>query len=68
MGTWVYAVVFVVVLVGVGVLVDRRARRKRQGLERFADTTGRTKAEPVAQARVDHPGSAGVAERLEGPI
>ncbi|XVV02387.1 hypothetical protein ACQPW3_34235 [Actinosynnema sp. CA-248983] len=66
MQTWVYAVLFCALLAGIGLLVDRRARAVRKGLERPADTRGRSKAEPVGQARVDNPGAAGIAQRMEG--
>ncbi|MEJ2857058.1 MULTISPECIES: hypothetical protein [unclassified Saccharothrix] len=67
MQTWVYGVLFAAVLIGIALVVDRRARAKRAGLERPADTRGRGSAvNPVAQARIDNPGSAGIAERVEG--
>ncbi len=68
MQPWVYGVLFCALLLGLGFLVDRRARAKRAGLVRPADTHGRSKADPVVQARVDNPGSAGITERMEGRI
>ncbi|MFI9815697.1 hypothetical protein [Saccharothrix variisporea] len=66
MQTWVYGVLFAAVLIAIALVVDRRARAKRAGLERPADTRGRSKADPVSQARIDNPGAAGIAERVEG--
>jgi len=66
MQPWVWAVLFCAVALAIGYLVDRRARAKRAGLVRPADTRGRSKADPVVQARIDNPGSAGIAYRQEG--
>ncbi|MCC8245836.1 hypothetical protein [Saccharothrix luteola] len=66
MQPWVWAVLFCAVVLAIGFVVDRRARAKRAGLERPADTKGRSKADPVVQARIDNPGSAGVALRQHG--
>lgn len=66
MQPWVWAVLFVAVVLVIGFAVDRRARAKRAGLVRPADTRGRSKADPVVRARTDNPGSAGVAYREHG--
>ncbi|MEU4739984.1 hypothetical protein AB0G02_05885 [Actinosynnema sp. NPDC023658] len=66
MQPWLWAVLFCAVVLALGLVVDRRARAKRAGLTRPADTKGRSKADPVVQARIDHPGSAGIALRLHG--
>ena len=66
MQPWVWAVLFCAALLTIGFAVDRRARAKRAGLERPADTRGRSKADPVVQARIDNPGSTGIAYRQEG--
>ncbi|MCE7000600.1 hypothetical protein LZG04_38165 [Saccharothrix sp. S26] len=66
MQPWAWAVLFCVVALAVGFAVDRRARAKRAGLERPADTTGRSKADPVVRARTDNPGSAGITRREHG--
>jgi hypothetical protein len=66
MQPWVWAVLFCAAVLAIGFVVDRRARAKRAGLERPADTKGRSKADPVVQARIDNPGSAGVALRQHG--
>ncbi|WP_158843322.1 hypothetical protein [Saccharothrix deserti] len=66
MQPWVWGVLFCAALLAIGFAVDRKARAKRAGLERPADTRGRSKADPVVQARIDNPGSAGVAERVDG--
>ncbi|RKT57193.1 hypothetical protein [Saccharothrix australiensis] len=66
MQPWLYAVLFCALLLAIGVVVDRRARAERAGLVRPADTAGRSRAEPVAQARIDHPGAAGITERVDG--
>ncbi|GAA0263243.1 hypothetical protein GCM10010492_75390 [Saccharothrix mutabilis subsp. mutabilis] len=68
MQPWVYGVLFCAVLIGIALVVDRRARAKRAGLQRPADTRGRSKADPVVRARIDNPGSAGIAERAEGRV
>ncbi|NUT97389.1 MAG: hypothetical protein HOY78_35740 [Saccharothrix sp.] len=71
MQPWVYGVLFCAVLIGSALaafVVDRRARAKRAGLEQPADTRGRSMGDPVAQARIDNPGSAGITERLEGRL
>ncbi|MEU6155741.1 hypothetical protein ABZ816_37720 [Actinosynnema sp. NPDC047251] len=68
MQPWAYGVLFCALLLAAGFVVDRRARAKRAGLERPADRVGRSKAGPVTQARIDHPGSAGTTERLEGRV
>ena len=66
MQPWVWAVLFCAVVLAIGFVVDRRARAKRAGLERPADTKGRSKADPVVQARIDNPGSAGITRREHG--
>lgn len=66
MQPWVWAVLFCAAVLAIGYVVDRKARAERAGLERPADTKGRSKVHPVVQARIDHPGSAGVAYRQEG--
>ncbi|NUT49110.1 MAG: hypothetical protein HOV94_17645 [Saccharothrix sp.] len=66
MQPWLWAVLFCAAVLALGLAVDRRARAKRAGLERPADTRGRSKAEPVGQARVDNPGAAGVVYRPPG--
>ena len=66
MQPWVWAVLFCAAALAIGFAVDRRARAQRAGLERPADTKGRSKADPVVQARIDNPGSAGVAYREHG--
>lgn len=58
MPTWVYAVVFCALLVGIGYVVDRRSRAVRAGLEVPADRSGRTKVDGVTRARQE-PGGAG---------
>lgn len=66
MQSWVWAVLFCAALLVIGFAVDRRARARRAGLERPADTRGRSKADPVVQARIDNPGAAGVTHRQHG--
>ena len=53
MQPWVWAVLFIAVVLGIGFVVDRRARAKRAGLVRPADTRGRSKVDPITQARQD---------------
>ncbi|QQQ75336.1 hypothetical protein IOD16_30200 [Saccharothrix sp. 6-C] len=65
MQPWIWAVLFCAAALTIGYAVDRRARAKRAGLVRPADTKGRSKADPVVQARIDHPGSAGIAQRQQ---
>ncbi|KOX16200.1 hypothetical protein ADK67_40330 [Saccharothrix sp. NRRL B-16348] len=57
---------FIAAVLAIGFAVDRKARAKRAGLVRPADTKGRSKADPVVQARIDNPGSAGIAYRHDG--
>ena len=66
MPPWAWAIVFVAVVLAIGFAVDRKARAQRAGLERPADTRGRSKADPVVQARIDNPGSAGITRREHG--
>ncbi|MFI9010263.1 hypothetical protein ACIGNX_23820 [Actinosynnema sp. NPDC053489] len=66
MQPWLWGVLFCAAALVIGFLVDRRARAKRAGLERPADTRGRSKADPVVQARIDNPGAAGIARRDHG--
>ncbi|GAB2984091.1 hypothetical protein [Saccharothrix stipae] len=66
MPPWLWGLLFCATLLTIGAVVDRRARAKRAGLERPADTRGRSKADPVVQARLDNPGSAGIAHRRDG--
>lgn len=68
MPPWAYVVLVCVVLVAIGVVVDRSAGRTRHGLVRPADTKGRSSADPVVQARTDNPGAAGITERMEGRV
>jgi hypothetical protein len=60
MPTWVYAVVFCAVVLGIGLLVDRRSRAVRKGLEVPADTKGRSSADGVTRARLEPGGSGGL--------
>lgn len=57
MPLWAYAVVFCVVLVGIGYVVDRRSRAIRAGLVVPADSQGRHSADGAARARLG-PGGA----------
>ncbi|WP_447003949.1 hypothetical protein ACRAKI_30575 [Saccharothrix isguenensis] len=66
MHPWLWAVLFCAALLTTGLVVDRRARGKRAGLERPADTTGRSRADPLVRARVDNPGATGVTHRMHG--
>jgi hypothetical protein len=58
MPTWVYAVVFCALLVGIGFVVDRRTRAVRRGLDVPADKKGRSSVDGVTRARQE-PGGAG---------
>ncbi|MEO6084770.1 MAG: hypothetical protein ABIQ18_16835 [Umezawaea sp.] len=58
MPTWVYAVVFCALLVGIGYVVDRRVRAVRKDLVVPADKKGRTSVDGVTRARLE-PGGAG---------
>jgi hypothetical protein len=58
MPTWVYAVMFCALLVGIGYVVDRRVRAVRKDLVVPADKKGRTSVDGVTRARLE-PGGAG---------
>lgn len=62
MPMWAYAVVFCVVLAGIGYVVDRRSRAVRAGLEVPADRRGRSRADGVTRARLESGGAGGLAD------
>jgi hypothetical protein len=60
MPSWLYAVIFCVLVLAIGFVVDRRSRAVRAGLEVPADTAGRSRVDGVARARLEPGGGGGL--------